>query len=56
MTTTVTIKHDGPAQHKVLVEIVHETNGLLQEVILNSGESFTTHLYGPQSVHINELI
>lgn len=56
MTTTITIKHDGPVQHKVLVEVVHETNGLLQEVTLDMGESFTTYLYGPQSIHTNELV
>lgn len=55
MTTTVTIKHDGPVQNHVLVEVVHETDGLLQEITLKMGESFTTYLYGPQSIHINEL-
>lgn len=56
MTTTVTIRHEGPSAHKVLVEIVHETDGLLQEVIIDMGESFTTYLYGPQSIHVNELV
>lgn len=56
MTTTVTIKHEGPLEHRILVEIVRaDGDGLIQETTLEMGESFTTFLYASQSVHINEL-
>lgn len=56
MTTTMTIKHEGPLEHRILVEIVRaDGDGLIQETTLEMGESFTAFLYASQSVHINEL-
>jgi hypothetical protein len=54
MTTTVTITHDGPDHHDVLVTPTGSTN-LTQPARLHKGDSLTTYLWGNGNLSINEV-
>jgi hypothetical protein len=54
MTTTVTIIHEGPDHHDVLVTPSGST-ALSQPARLHQGESLTTYVYGDGKLSINEV-
>jgi hypothetical protein len=54
MTTTVTITHDGPSSHDVLVTPTGST-GLAHQARLHAGESLTSYVYGDGELHIQEI-
>lgn len=55
MTTTVTIRHDGPPTHDVLVEVIAESTGnVIQGHVLKDGENTTLYVYKQQSLKISE--
>jgi hypothetical protein len=55
MTTTVTIKHDGPRYHDVIVATVTPaTGGRTSERQLRPGEQVTLYVYDTQALAITE--
>lgn len=55
MTTSVTIRHDGPATHDVIVDVVRaDTFDVLQKHVLTDGKSMTFYVYRGQSLVITE--
>lgn len=56
MTTTVTIKHDGPNHHDVAVTVVNANTKTISEVVrLAISESVTRSLWDSQSLTVTEI-
>jgi hypothetical protein len=54
MTTTVTITHEGPMSHDVLVTPTGSTS-LTNQTRLHAGDSLTSYVYGDGQLHIKEV-
>lgn len=56
MTTTVTVKHDGPKDHDVKIEVVNaDSLNVLNTVTLTEGHSQTFYVYGNTGLLITEV-
>lgn len=56
MTTTVTIKHGGPKEHDVKIEVINaDTLNVLNTVTIASGHEQTLYIYGKQGLLISEV-
>lgn len=59
MTTTVTIKHDGPDHHDINVEIYQGradgTKTGVRSSRLKMGEALTEYVYDTQALYITEI-
>ncbi len=60
MTTTVTIKHEGPDHHDIQVEILRMNGGFPEadasvKIKVSPGETYTTHVYSTQYLRIIEI-
>jgi hypothetical protein len=54
MTTTVTITHDGPDHHDILVSPTGSTS-LQNQTRLREGESLTSYVWGDGELHLKEI-
>lgn len=56
MTTTVTVRHDGPIDHDVKIEVINaDTLNVLNTVTITSGHEQTLYIYGKQGLLISEV-
>jgi hypothetical protein len=56
MTTTVTIKHEGPDHHDVLVTVVDlPTKAIRQEIRLKAGDTITNYIHTGQGLTVSEV-
>jgi hypothetical protein len=57
MTTSVTIKHNGPGHHDVIVEVVADGSGaVLREQRIKLDASVELFVYRGQSIRVAECI
>ena len=55
MTTRVTVKHEGPYHHDVIVRVL-DANTERQAVVIKPGQAEDFHVYGHRTIEIVEAI
>lgn len=56
MTTSVTLKHNGPGHHDVVIEVVTAHGGNVIRHELKTGQSIDLYVYRGQFINVSEKL